>query len=428
MGNFGLLLNLDPSLFPFHFSLSIFLKIMIQAIVIHGFTFSHEQGLTMRDFFPGLAGVPAAKSTISYVDGLQGILEYRGIRIEQLAKNSSFLETAWLLLFSDLPTRQELEQFTLDITHHRQIKYRITDLLKCLPEHGHPMDALQAAVAALGMYYPVHDVRNKETNYLTAVRLIAKLPTIVAAFARLRQGNEHIQPRDDLSYSENFLYMLTHKNPDPSISRLFDICLVLQAEHTMNASTFSGRVTASTLSDPYSVVSSALGTLKGPLHGGANEAVIHMLEDIGTRENVPKYLDNKFAAKEKIMGFGHRIYKVKDPRALVLQAFAQQLEETPTDRHSLFAIARTVEQEMERRVGAKGIRPNVDFYSGILYHQMGIDTDLFTPMFAMARVAGWLAHCFEQYHDNHLFRPGQIYEGQHNRPYQPLAERQPSSS
>jgi len=377
----------------------------------------------MRDFFPGLAGVPAAKSTISYVDGLQGILEYRGIRIEQLAKHSSFLETTWLLLFKDLPTQQDLQQFTLDITHHRQIKYRIRDLLKCLPEQGHPMDALQAAVAALGMYYPIHDVRDEETRYLTAVRLIAKLPTLVAAFARLRHGDEQIQPRDDLSYAENFLYMLTDKIPDPSISKLFDICLILHAEHTMNASTFSGLVTASTLSDPYTVVASALGTLKGPLHGGANEAVIHMLEEIGNIESVSDYLDQKFAAKEKIMGFGHRIYKVKDPRASILQKIAQQLEETDTHKNSLFAIARTVEQEMERRVGVKGIRPNVDFYSGILYHQIGIDTDLFTPMFAMARVAGWLAHCFEQYHDNHLFRPSQIYEGPHNRPYQSLRVR-----
>ena len=381
----------------------------------------------MRDFFPGLAGVPAAKSTISYVDGLQGVLEYRGIRIEQLAKHSSFLETAWLLLFKDLPTQRELQQFTLDITHHRQIKDRITNLLKCLPEYGHPMDALQAAVAALGMYYPIHDVQDEEPRYLTAVRLIAKLPTIVAAFARLRHGEEQIQPRDDLSYAENFLYMLTDKIPDPSISRLFDISLILHAEHTMNASTFSGLVTASTLSDPYTVVASALGTLKGPLHGGANEAVIHMLEEIGTIEGVSNYLDQKFAAKEKIMGFGHRIYKVKDPRASVLQEIAQQLDDIFTDRNSLFAIARIVEQEMERRVGAKGIRPNVDFYSGILYHRMGIPTDLFTPLFAMARVAGWLAHCFEQYCDNHLFRPDQIYDGPHSRPYPALEAREPFS-
>jgi citrate synthase len=381
----------------------------------------------MHDYLPGLAGVPAAKSTISYVDGLEGILEYRGIRIEELAMRSTFTETAFLLLFNRLPTQTELARFHDDLTHHRRIKYRITDLLKCLPEHGHPMDALQAAVAALGMFYPVPDVRDDSTRYWTAVRLIAKLPTIVAAFARLRHGDEQIHPRDDLSYAENFLYMLTEKIPAPDIARMFDICLILHAEHTMNASTFSGLVTASTLADPFTVIASAIGTLEGPLHGGANEAVIHMLEDIGSIEAVPAYLDQKAARKEKIMGFGHRIYKVKDPRATVLQEFAQQLDTQP-DKNSLFAIARAVEQEMERRVGHKGIRPNVDFYSGIIYHRMGIETDLFTPVFAMARVAGWLAHCFEQYQDNHLFRPDQIYEGPRHRPYQPPETREPRSA
>ena len=381
----------------------------------------------MHDYLPGLAGVPAAKSTISYVDGLEGILEYRGIRIEELAMRSTFTETAFLLLFNRLPTQTELARFHDDLTHHRRIKYRITDLLKCLPEHGHPMDALQAAVAALGMFYPVPDVRDDSTRYWTAVRLIAKLPTIVAAFSRLRHGDEQIHPRDDLSYAENFLYMLTEKIPAPDIARMFDICLILHAEHTMNASTFSGLVTASTLADPFTVIASAIGTLEGPLHGGANEAVIHMLEDIGSMEAVPAYLEQKAARKEKIMGFGHRIYKVKDPRATVLQEFAQQLDTQP-DKNSLFAIARAVEQEMERRVGHKGIRPNVDFYSGIIYHRMGIETDLFTPVFAMARVAGWLAHCFEQYQDNHLFRPDQIYEGPRHRPYQPPETREPRSA
>jgi len=377
----------------------------------------------MQDYLPGLAGVPAAKSTISYVDGLQGILEYRGIPIEELATRSTFTETSFLLLFNRLPTQTELARFHEDLTHHRRIKYRITDLLKCLPDHGHPMDALQAAVAALGMFYPVPDVRDDSTRYWTAVRLIAKLPTIIAAFARLRHGDEQIQPRDDLSFAENFLYMLSEKVPAPDIARMFDICLILHAEHTMNASTFSGLVTASTLADPFTVIASAIGTLEGPLHGGANEAVIHMLEDIGTIESVPAYLDHKFSMKEKIMGFGHRIYKVKDPRATVLQEFAQQLDTRP-DGNSLFSLARAVEHDMDQRVGPKGIRPNVDFYSGIIYHQMGIDTDLFTPVFAMARVAGWLAHCFEQYQDNHLFRPDQIYEGPRHRPYQPLETRE----
>ena len=377
----------------------------------------------MRDFFPGLAGVPAAKSKISSVDGQQGVLEYRGIRVEELAKESSFIETAYLLLFSRLPTQSELQQFHSDLTYHRRIKYRIADLMKCLPEQGHPMDALQAAVAALGMFYPVPDVTDEQTRYWAAVRLIAKLPTIVAGFARLRRGDDQIQPRDNLSYTENFFYMLFETAPDPLIAKFFDICLILHAEHTMNASTFSGLVTASTLVDPYSVISSAIGTLKGPLHGGANEAVIHMLNEIGTTERVPAYIEDKLKAKEKIMGFGHRVYKVKDPRAIVMQDLAQQLE-TTKEHSSLFQLAHAVEREMEKRVGQKGIRPNVDFYSGILYHHMGIETDLFTPIFAMARVAGWLAHCFEQYQENHLFRPGQIYEGLHNQPYQPLESRE----
>jgi citrate synthase len=380
----------------------------------------------MRDFFPGLAGIPAAKSSISYVDGERGILEYRGIRIEDLAGHSSFLETAFLLLCRRLPTKLELEKFTRDISHHRRIKYRIINLLKSLPEQGHPMDALQAAVAALGMFYPAPEVLDEATRYLTAVRLIAKLPTIVAAFARLRRGDEAIQPRDDLSYAENFLYMLTEQVPDPALAKIFDVCLILHAEHTMNASTFSGMVTASTLADPYTVISSAIGTLKGPLHGGANEAVIHMLEGINSLDQVPTYLDHKLANKEKVMGFGHRIYKVKDPRAMVMQGFAQQLD-AHSDTQSLFTLARAVEAHMESRVGPKGIRPNVDFYSGIIYHQLGIETDLFTPIFAMSRVAGWLAHCFEQYQENHLFRPDQIYEGPHHRPYEPLETREPHS-
>lgn len=380
----------------------------------------------MRDFFPGLAGIPAAKSSISFVDGEKGILEYRGVRIEDLAEHSSFLETTFLLLRNRLPTKLELENFTRDISHHRRIKYRIIDLLKSLPEHGHPMDALQAAVAALGMFYPAQEVLDEATRYLTAVRLIAKLPTIVAAFARLRRGDEAIQPRDDLSYADNFLYMLTKRVPDPSLAKIFDVCLILHAEHTMNASTFSGMVTASTLADPYTVISSAIGTLKGPLHGGANEAVIHMLEEIKSLDYIPMYLDHKLENKEKVMGFGHRIYKVKDPRAIVMQGFAQQLD-VHRETQSLFTLARAVEAHMEPRVGPKGIRPNVDFYSGIIYHRMGIETDQFTSIFAMARVAGWLAHCFEQYQENHLFRPDQIYEGPHHRPYEPIETREPHS-
>lgn len=373
----------------------------------------------MHDFFPGLAGVPAARSKISFVDGQKGILEYRGIRIQELAEHSTFPETAYLLLYNRLPSQKELDTFNSDLSHHRRIKYRITDLIKCLPENGHSMDALQAAVAALGMFYPQPNVQDEEANYWAAVRLIAKLPTIVAAYARLRYGDEQIQPRDDLTHAENFFYMLFETVPDPSLARIFDVCLILHAEHTMNASTFSGMVTASTLSDPYSVISSAIGTLKGPLHGGANEQALKMLEEIESVDRVRPYIEKKLAAKEPVMGFGHRIYKVKDTRAMIVQRHAKQVCEH-TGNSGLFEIAQELERVMEELVGHKGVSANLDLYSGLLYRAMGIAPDCFTPVFAMARVAGWLAHCFEQYRDNRLFRPDQIYEGERTRPYLPM--------
>lgn len=375
-----------------------------------------------HDFMPGLAGIPAAKSAVSDVDGERGILEYRGIRIEELCSRSSFLETSYLLLFSRLPTKSSLAQWEEDIVHHRRVKYSIIDLMKCLPEQGHPMDALQAAVAALGMFYPGRNVTDVENNYWSAVRLIAKLPTLVAAWARLRHGDDVIPPRDDLGFSENFFYMLTETVPHPLWSDIFDDCLILHAEHTMNASTFTGLVTASTLADPYTVVSSAIGALKGPLHGGANEEVVQMLKDIGAPNRAKSYVEERLGIKKKLMGFGHRVYKVKDPRATVLQGLCEKLFRT-CGTSQLYDIALEVEQAAGNCLNGKGIYPNVDFYSGIIYDKMGIDMDLFTPIFAMARVAGWLAHWLEQLRENKLFRPDQIYAGDHNRPYVPLDQR-----
>ncbi|MEK6694388.1 MAG: citrate synthase [Nitrospirota bacterium] len=375
-----------------------------------------------HDFMPGLAGVPAARSGISDVDGQNGVLEYRGIRIEELASKSTFLETAYLLLFGRLPTRVELERFTADVMRHRRIKFKLIDLVKCLPEHGHPMDALQAAAAALGMFYPGRNVRDQDNNYWSAVRLIAKLPTIVAAFARIRRGDEHIPPRDDLSFSENFLYMLTERVPDRVVADVLDACLILHAEHTMNASTFCGLVTASTLADPYTVVASAIGALKGPLHGGANEEVVTMLREIGSRERVRSYLQGRLEAKQPIMGFGHRVYTVKDPRAVILQQLAQKLF-AHCGPSPLYELAEEVERVGLELLGRKRVYPNVDFYSGIVYDQMGIPGDTFTPIFAMARVAGWLAHWLEQLKENKLYRPDQIYEGEHGRRYLPLDQR-----
>ena len=375
-----------------------------------------------HDFMPGLAGVPAAKSAISDVDGQRGVLEYRGIRVEELCQHSSFLETSYLLLFGRLPTATELTQWVDDVTHHRRIKFRIVDLLKVMPEHGHPMDALQAAVAALGMFYPGRNVKDVENNYWSAVRLIAKLPTIVAAWARLRRGDEYIPPRDDLPFSDNFLYMLTETVPHPLWSEVFDDCLILHAEHTMNASTFAGMVTASTLADPYTVVASSIGALKGPLHGGANEEVVTMLKEIGTPAQARAAVEARLGGKHKLMGFGHRVYKVKDPRATVLQDLCMRLFNV-CGTSPLYEVAVAVEQLACERLQGKGIYPNVDFYSGIIYDKMGIEVDLFTPLFAMARVSGWLAHWLEQLRENKLYRPDQIYSGEHDRHYVPIDRR-----
>src|SRR5574341_233541 len=371
-----------------------------------------------HDFMPGLAGIPAAKSAVSDVDGQRGVLEYRGIRIEDLCAKSSYLETAFLLLFGHLPSQSELIRWTEDITHHRRIKFKIIDLMKCLPDQGHPMDALQAAVAALGMFYPGRNVKDVENNYWSVVRLVAKLPTIVAVWARLRRGDDPLPPRDDLGFSQNFLYMLTEQLPPALWNEIIDDCFILHAEHTMNASTFTGLVTASTLADPYTVVASSIGALKGPLHGGANEEVVQLLREIGSPARVRPYLERKVQAKQKLMGFGHRVYKVKDPRATILQSLCERLfkESGPSP---LYAVAQKVEETAEKLLQGKGIYPNVDFYSGIIYDKMGIDVDLFTPLFAMSRVAGWLAHWLEQLNENKLFRPEQIYSGEHNRPYVP---------
>lgn len=375
-----------------------------------------------HDFMPGLAGVPAAKSAISDVDGTRGVLEYRGIRVEELCQHSSFLETSYLLLFGRLPTVDELKRWEQDITRHRRIKFRIVDLLKVLPEHGHPMDALQAAVAALGMFYPGRNVKDVENNYWSAVRLIAKLPTIVAAWGRLRRGDEYIPPRDDLPFTDNFLYMLTETVPHPVCSEVLDDCLILHAEHTMNASTFAGMVTASTLADPYTVVASSIGALKGPLHGGANEEVVTMLRKIGTPTKAREAVEAKLEGKHKLMGFGHRVYKVKDPRATVLQELCVRLFNV-CGTSPLYEVAVAVEQLAHERLQGKGIYPNVDFYSGIIYDKMGIEIDLFTPLFAMSRVSGWLAHWLEQLRENKLYRPDQIYSGEHNRSYVPIERR-----
>lgn len=372
-------------------------------------------------FVPGLEGVPIAESAVSFVDGQAGRLEYRGISVEQLAEHSSFEEVSYLLLFGQLPTREQLSVFNHELRIHRRLKYRIVDLLKCLPETGHPMDALQAGVAAMGMFYPERHFEKPEERHLACVRLIAKMPTLVAAFERLRKGDEHISPRDDLSHAANFFYMMTGEIPGEEAERILDVALILHADHTMNASTFAGRVVGSTLADPYCVVSSAMGALSGPLHGGANEDTIVLFNRIGAPSNAARVVEEMIQRKEKIPGCGHRVYKTVDPRAKILKTFAERLTKRTGNPH--YEIALAVERVVHDHYADKGVWPNVDFFSGIVYAELGIPPVCFTPIFAMARVSGWLAHWLEQLKNNRIFRPTQKYVGTHDEVYVPMDRR-----
>ncbi len=373
------------------------------------------------ELVPGLEGIPIAESAISFVDGQAGRLEYRGINIEHLAEHSTFEETSYLLMFGKLPTQAELDKFREELSTQRRLKYRIIELIKCLPETGHPMDAVQAGIAAIGMFYPERHNLAADVRRQACIRLISKTPSVVAAFDRLRKGDANILSRDDLSLAGNFLYMMTGQEPDSQQERILDICLILHADHTMNASTFSGRVVASTMADPYSVVSSALGALSGPLHGGANENVMALLDRIGSPDKARPIVEKMIANKEKIPGFGHRVYKALDPRAKILKKHAEQLARKSKSTHYQTAVE--VEKVVQEHYAEKGIWPNVDFFSGIVYSELGISRDCFTPIFAMARVSGWLAHWLEQMEKNRIFRPTQKYVGKHDEPYVPIGQR-----
>ncbi len=376
----------------------------------------------MSDFVPGLAGVVAAKSAIGFINGLEGILRYRGIRIEDLAEHSTFEEVCYLLLYGALPKKAELEKFDAELRSKRDVPAGIIDILKAIPDGGHPMVALQAAVAAMGTFYPQLDVTERDGNVDAAIRLIASMPTITAAFDRIRKGLELVAPDASLNHASNFIYMITGDKPDAQVERLVDVCLVLHAEHGFNASTFTGCVVGSTLANPYSVIAGAIGSLSGPLHGGANERVLHMLKEIGSVEKAEGFLNHMIDTKQKIMGLGHRVYKVKDPRSTVLQSMAHSLFETH-GATPLYDIAHKIEEVATARLGSKGIYPNVDFYSGLVYEKLGIEVDLFTPVFAISRVSGWAAHWLEQLEDNRIFRPTQMYVGPTEADYVDIASR-----
>jgi len=372
----------------------------------------------------GLEGVVAAETTLSKVYGEEGRLIYRGYAIEDLAENVSYEEVCHLLWHDDLPTRRQLADVRKRIAEGAVVDPRIFDAIRLAPAGTHPMTTLRTAVSALAFFDPDAEDNSAEANLRKAVRLTGQVVTLTAAIDRIRHGREPLQPRADLSLAHNFLYMLRAEEPDDLSARIIDVALTLHAEHGMNASTFASRVTAGTLSDMHSAITSAIGALKGPLHGGANERVMKMLDQIGEPDNAEMWVRAALERGDKVMGFGHRVYRALDPRAPILKRLAGELESRAGERKWLEISERvqtTMRQEMEAR--GKKIYPNVDFFSASVYFTLGIPTDLFTNLFACARMAGWTAHVMEQHADNRLIRPRAEYKGPSDRVVVPIDQR-----
>jgi 2-methylcitrate synthase len=367
----------------------------------------------------GLEGIVAAQSSISDVNGLEGRLIYAGYDIHDLADHSTFEEVIYLLWHCKLPSRSELDQLKNQLNAETGIPNEIQRLIRSIPKTANPMDALRTVVSALSFYDPDGGDTSREANVRKAIRLTAKFPTIVTTFQRIRNGLEPIQPRADLSIAGNFLYTLRGEAADEIATRTMDVAFILHADHELNASTFAARVTAATLSDMYSAIVSAIGTLKGPLHGGANEGVIKNLLEIGNVEGVEAWVKNAFAQKQKIMGFGHRVYRTVDPRATHLKEMSRQLGQR-TGESKWYEMSRKMEDVV---MSEKRLNANVDFYSASTYYALGIPTDLFTPIFACSRISGWTAHVLEQFENNRLIRPRAEYIGPRDLKYVPIAQR-----
>lgn len=375
----------------------------------------------MLEYVPGLAGVPATESSISSIDGAKGILAYRGYPIADLVAHSSFEETAMLLLHGELPNATELSAFKHLLQQQYRVKSNIRAMMWSLPATGHPMNILQVAIASMATFYPDAKAASPDSvvtqNALT--RIVSTMATLVSMWEHVRNGYDPIPPNPTMGYAQNFLTMLRAEEPDNDMVKLFDACLILHAEHTINASTFSAMVTASTLPNPFAAISAAVGTLAGPLHGGANEDVLRMLDEIGDAKNAKKWIEKRLKNKQVIWGMGHREYSVKDPRATILQKMIEDyVKKNNINLSKRFETALEVERICEELLSAKGVHANVDFYSGILYAEiLKLPTDQFTPIFAVSRAAGWLAHWREQVSHNRIFRPTQIYTGADFRPY-----------
>ena len=356
----------------------------------------------------GLEGVVATTSGICYIDGEQGVLAYRGIDIHDLADHSNFEETCFLLWFGRLPQRNELKEVRERLAGERKLDGSIINLLRVAPKHALPMDVLRTAVSALSFYDPEFQKNDHEANVHKAIRLTSQIAMIVAAYDRIRKGEDVVEPDRTLSHAANFLLMLSGEAPSHTAERALDIALILHADHELNASTFAARVTAATLSDMHSAITSAIGALKGPLHGGANEAVFHILMAIDRDGADPvEFVKGMLAQKKKIPGFGHRVYHTEDPRATHLRKMSRDLGQS-SGEPKWFEFSNKIEGYVK---GEKKLNANVDFYSASTYHTLGIDVDLFTPVFAVSRISGWSAHVIEQLDDNRLIRPRADYVG-----------------
>ncbi|GAC1405440.1 MAG: citrate synthase [Chloroflexota bacterium] len=365
----------------------------------------------------GLEGVTATTSAVSSIIG--STLTYRGIDINELAEHSTFDETTYLLWYGELPTESELHAFRDKLRVNRNLPAQVLDAIQAFPREGNAMVALRTAVSLLAFYDYEAETMSESANHDKSIRLLAQFPTIVAAIQRSRSGAGPVEPNSDLDEATNFLHMLTGERPTELAAHIMDVALILHADHELNASTFAARVAASTLSDMHSAVVAAICTLKGPLHGGANEAVMRTLEKVGSADNVVSYVRGALARKERIMGFGHRVYKEGDPRARWLKRMSQQLA-VETGDSNWYDMSAQMEEEVK---ADKGLLPNVDFYSASVYTYLGIPRDLFTPIFAVSRVSGWIAHILEQYGDNRLIRPRAEYVGPSQRSYVPMENR-----
>ena len=377
----------------------------------------------------GLEGVITAESEICQINGAEGKLYYRGYSIEDMARYSSFEETTYLLLYEKLPSKTELADFSMRMRESRQINPVVQHMIANFPPAGSSMELLQSAISYLSGTVE-HQIKHSATcNCRRTLHQIAQMAIVLATYQRFREGKDYLESRDDLSQGANFLYLLRGEEPSEAEGRMFDTCLLLHAEHGFNASTFTSRVVASTFSTCYCSISAAIGALAGFLHGGANEHVMEMLDEIGSIDNVDAWLDKALGEHRKVMGMGHRVYKAKDPRAIVMEQMLKELSGLKDDMR-YYDFLKKVEKGFRERMEEKGkpIYPNVDFFSGAVYTLLGIPRDLFTPIFAAARSAGWLAHILEQRKDNRIFRPRALYVGPLPRTYVPLEQREEGQS